>query len=389
MSRGAFLPRAFLPLAAGLGACRSIPVTPAAIEASSAASEEKERAIRAWHEAVALANEFLASPFRRTLPAARYDLGPDGMRFVSADRSWPIEVRSTTWGDLVLWAGFHAQEREYGFCVGDCPPEKEPLLDNSFFRTSDGGLLEPGSIADLILHETAHVIAREGTIGFWNSLAFYAEAVLLFRSTTHSDEDIPHAVSEEFAFFRFWPGGTDEQRALALSVLEKHLGEKHPHCRHGVIEGIPPSAPATSPRRYGFGSESGNLATTARANASKSSRRPREGGARGGTARGGGGSARRGRFAHRGRRPVPARGASPSRGGSTRLLRSTTHPLPSRPDTLEEAGTSMGGGLSPIYARGLGREEFEWFDPVNSSPTPSGARGGIPRGGSRPSRRGG
>ncbi len=244
MSRGAVLSRAVLSLAAGLGACRSIPVTPVAIETCSAAPEEKERALRRWREAVDLANEFLASPFRRTLPAARYDLGPDGMRFVAGDRAWPIEVRSTTWGDLVLWAGFQAQEREYGFCVGECLPEEEPLLDHSFFRTSDGGLLEPDSIADLILHETAHVVAREGTIGFWNSLAFYAEAVFLFRSTTHSDEDIPHAVSEEFAFFRTGPGGSAERRDAALSMLEGHLGTGGPHCRHGPIEGAP--APARS-----------------------------------------------------------------------------------------------------------------------------------------------
>ncbi|HKB16327.1 MAG TPA: hypothetical protein VKF62_09680, partial [Planctomycetota bacterium] len=128
MSRGAALARSLLLLSAGLGACRSIPVTPAAIEACAAPSGEKARALGTWREAVDLANEFLASRFNRTLPAARYDLGPDGMRFVAADRAWPIEVRRTTWGDLVLWAGFQAQEREYGFCVGECPPEEEPLL---------------------------------------------------------------------------------------------------------------------------------------------------------------------------------------------------------------------------------------------------------------------
>ncbi len=248
MSRGALLLHASLTLAPALGACRSIPITPAAIEACAAAPEAKESALRRWREAVDRANAFLASPFRRTLPEARYDLGPGGMRFVAGDRIWPIEVRSTTWGDLVLWAGFQAQEREYGFCVGDCPPEKEPLLDHSFFRTADGGLLEPDAIADLILHETAHVVAREGTVGFWNSLAFYAEAVFLFRSTTHSDEDIPHAVSEEFAYFRTGSGGPPGRRGAALSMLEGHLGKGGPHCRHGPIEGAadPDQSPARS-----------------------------------------------------------------------------------------------------------------------------------------------
>ena len=38
-------------------------------------------------------NEFLASDWRRTLPAGRFELAPDGMRFVTAQGTWPIAVR--------------------------------------------------------------------------------------------------------------------------------------------------------------------------------------------------------------------------------------------------------------------------------------------------------
>jgi hypothetical protein len=234
-----------LALGPALGACRSLPVTPRAIEACAASSEEKERALRSWREAVEIANAFLVSPFDRTLPAGRFELGPDGMRLLAGDRVWPIEVRSTTWGDLVLWAGFQAQEASYGFCVGECPPEEEPLLHNSFFRAPNGFLLAPDSIADLILHETAHVVAREGTVGFWNSLAYYAEAIFLLRSTTHSDEDVPHAVDEEFGHFLTARGGDPARREKALRTLEEHLRSPGPHCRHGPVDPSPaPSRPS-------------------------------------------------------------------------------------------------------------------------------------------------
>ena len=211
-------------------------MTPAAIRGSAAPAEEKEEAIGTWTEAVDLANGFLASPFRRTLPEGRFDLDEaEGMRFVAADRTWSIEVRSTTGGDLVLWAGYQAQERSYGFVVGSCPPDEEPLLHHSLFRTKSGDLLDPDALARLVLHETTHVVFREGTIGFWNSLAYYLEAIFLFRSRTHSDEDLPRATSEEFLFYRLWPDGTPEWRAKALEMLEDHLGEDRPHCRHGPV----------------------------------------------------------------------------------------------------------------------------------------------------------
>jgi hypothetical protein len=166
------------------------------------------QAVAHWKAAVALANDFLASPFRKTLPAGRYDLDDDGMVFSSEGRSWPITIRCTAWGDLCLLTGFSAQERSWGFVVGEQAPGTDRVLDNSFLRDSDGALGAPSDMASLILHETTHVVLRQGTVGFWKGFAYYLEVIFLFRYSDHSAEQDSYSTTREFAeHLRSLPSG--------------------------------------------------------------------------------------------------------------------------------------------------------------------------------------
>lgn len=192
--RGALLAAALL-----LPGCASMEVTPASLREAVGPAAERELALANWTEAVALANAFLESPARQTLPAGRLDLGEEGMTFRAGGRDWPIRVRCTAWGDLCLLAGFSAQERSWGFVVGKEEPGADRILDNSFLRNPFGGVSSPAAMAELILHETTHVVLREGTVGFWKGFAYYLEAIFLFRYDDHSAERRPFATSREFS----------------------------------------------------------------------------------------------------------------------------------------------------------------------------------------------
>ena len=53
----------------------------------------RERANTHWREAVDLANAYLASSERHSLPPGYYELSDeDGMTFVTGDERWPIRV---------------------------------------------------------------------------------------------------------------------------------------------------------------------------------------------------------------------------------------------------------------------------------------------------------
>lgn len=201
-------------------------------------------ALERWHEAVDIANEFLRSPWCRTLPRGCFELGEDGMTYRNeAGRSWPIEVCSTSWGDLVVTWGFVAQEGQRGFSVGnsrrfrDALPD--PEIDNTFFRHPNGFWLDSEAIAELTLHETTHVVFRKGTVGFWNTLVYYVVAVTTFRGVDHPAEDRPHATSEEFAWFHSAKLSGDSARQRLLQAFEEHVAAKHAHCEHGPFADAP------------------------------------------------------------------------------------------------------------------------------------------------------
>ncbi len=193
------LRRALLAAALLLPGCASMEVTPTSLREAVGPAADRDQALANWRAAVTLANAFLESPARRTLPPGRFELGEEGMVFHAEGRAWPIRIRSTGWGDLCLLAGFSAQERSWGFVVGKEAPGGDRILDNSFLRDASGAISSPASMAALILHETTHVVLREGTVGFWKGCAYYLEAIFLFRYDDHSAEREPFASSREFA----------------------------------------------------------------------------------------------------------------------------------------------------------------------------------------------
>jgi len=187
-------------------------------------------------------NEFLASDWRRTLPAGRFELDDEsGMRFVTAAGTWPISVHCNWYGDLCVATGFAAQEREYGFVVGEVDPERGRAIDNTLLCMSSGERMEPLDVAELILHETTHVVWREGTVGFWNGVAYYLEAIFLFRTNDHSAERRPHATGEEFLWWHMSRDGDELMRTTIREFFEQHLREDHPLCEHGPFEESPPN----------------------------------------------------------------------------------------------------------------------------------------------------
>jgi hypothetical protein len=200
--------------------------------------DERAAALARWQEALGLINEFLDSPYRRTLPPGHFELAPDGMSFASvAGSRWPITVYASTWGDLVVATGFRAQEGQRGFCVGAtglrAGEARDGLLDNSFFRQSDGEWHDSASLAELVLHETTHVVYRTGTIGPWNTLGYYLVALATFSAAHHPAEDRPRATSEEFAWFLVERQTAPEYRHVIAGVRDEHLAAKHAHCEHG------------------------------------------------------------------------------------------------------------------------------------------------------------
>lgn len=205
-------------------ACSAVEITPRALREHRADPAGREEALESWASAVSLANRFLASPERRTLPPGQILLREDGMHFAWQGRSGleeetgvlrtfqgeiPLTVWVSGWGGLVNAAGYQAQEREGGFVVGRVDGWKDALVDNSFFKTLEGEWLAIEGQASLLLHEATHVYYEEGTVGFWNSVGYYAEAAFLLRSSTHSAETLPGATDSEFTAFL----GTQAARA--------------------------------------------------------------------------------------------------------------------------------------------------------------------------------
>lgn len=224
-----------------LTACHSVEITPDALRRDDGRSSQRVEALARWEETVGLINEFLASSWRLTLPAGRFALGGDGMRYTTdAGCTWHIAVLSTTWGDLVVATGFRAQEDADGFVVGSVDPASgeapDALLDNTFFRWSNGEWHGAHSLAELILHETTHVVFRDGTVGAFNTLGYYAVAVVTFSAADHPAEDRPRATSEEYAWFRVALDTPPEYQHLIAATRDEHLAVDQSNCEHGPFE---------------------------------------------------------------------------------------------------------------------------------------------------------
>src|SRR6185295_2126456 len=88
-----------------LASSACVVVTPSTIEAAKAPQQQRAQVLAAWTQSITIANEFLASPYRRTLPSGSIELGPRGMRFVTDRGAWPLEVHCNPYGALVLAVG--------------------------------------------------------------------------------------------------------------------------------------------------------------------------------------------------------------------------------------------------------------------------------------------
>jgi hypothetical protein len=181
--------------------CASVPVTPNSIEKVKGRDVEKADALTRWNEAVLICNAFLHSTFRKTLPEGETVLDGNGMTFVTATGRLPIHVRCCSAGDLLIPFNMVAQERSDGFVVGKVQPKKNRELDNTLFNNLSEKALKDYQISGLVLHELTHTYFRQGTVSFSKTIAYYAEAIFLFRYRSHSMEKQAFQTSNEFRAF--------------------------------------------------------------------------------------------------------------------------------------------------------------------------------------------
>lgn len=172
-------------------------ITPDRVRAADAPSIQKQRAVEQWQAAVELVNGFLAEQPPEELPWFRLDLTDQGMLLITEEGVQRFEVACTSWGSLVVMAGYTAQERSWGFVVGPEDGDGDPLLENSFFW-GWLGMRGAGSMGGLILHEAVHTLQPSGTVGFWRGLRYYWLAIWHGGGDEHPDEKLAYAIERRF-----------------------------------------------------------------------------------------------------------------------------------------------------------------------------------------------
>ena len=191
------MPRLLHLLAAAtlaLASCASNAITPSSL---AAVGEPGEQALARFERAVRIADAFLVSDARATLPPGRMAFDGDRLVYTHADGEIELKIRRTSFGNLVVRFGFEAQERSDGFVVGE-RGDGDPRVANSLFQSSFGGWKDPRWVAELLLHELTHVYYGEGTVSPWNTFTYYLEAIFLFRYDNHSAERHAHETTSEF-----------------------------------------------------------------------------------------------------------------------------------------------------------------------------------------------
>jgi len=217
-------------------------VTPAQIASAATDEATRQQAQQLWDDALAAANAFLASDFRRSLPPGRLELDEtDGMSFVTGDARLPLKVWVSQLGRIAVWSGAVAQECDGGFRVGPRGGEV-PAIDHSWFRTRDGRFRSVDLVARTLLHELGHAVHRVGNFGVGRSLLNYGEIAVTLRPwAERSFERAPGAVSHEFT--HWWLAGprhllTEEalQAPGSTADLDAHIAETPGPCEHGPAE---------------------------------------------------------------------------------------------------------------------------------------------------------
>ena len=123
------------------------------------------------------------------------------MEFVVNGVVQQTRVRSSDWGDMLVWFDFTAQERSDGFVVGNVKHARNRLIDNSFFKYPNGQDLSNAGMAEMTLHEITHTYYHCGTVSFTTGMRYYLEAIFLFHYRNHSMEKLPFQTSREFEEF--------------------------------------------------------------------------------------------------------------------------------------------------------------------------------------------
>lgn len=161
--------------------------------------EVKADVILRWETSVARANAFLLSEHNTLMPKGSYELLGSGLVFRTGAQDWEVTIRNTWFGDVVVASGYIAQERSWGFVVGEVG-DGEDIVANSLFVNSLGSPRSADGMARLILHETAHQVFDVGTLDFTGTLHYYWYS-LFENHSGHPDEEMPNAVSREFGQF--------------------------------------------------------------------------------------------------------------------------------------------------------------------------------------------
>jgi len=162
-------------------------------------NEVKADAILRWETSVERANAFLLSDTNTLMPRGSYELLGSGLVFRTDAQDWEVTIRNTWFGDVVVASGFVAQERSWGFVVGEVGVG-EDIVANSLFYDYLGEPRSADGMAELILHETAHQVFDVGTLDFTGTMHYYWFSLFKDHSG-HPDEKGPNAVSAEFAKF--------------------------------------------------------------------------------------------------------------------------------------------------------------------------------------------
>jgi len=195
--RGVARAAALAPLL--LVACATM-VTPRAIVESDWPEDERRELIGRWSAAVTLANAFLASEANASLPRSlsySLDRGTGMTLHCTCGAFRPVHVANSWWGDLCVWSGFAAQERSWGFVVGD-RGDGPQAVGHSMFYYSWGPMKASEDIAELILHETAHMVHGVGTVGFLAGIGYYWNTMFHGGGREHPAELLPYSTSDEF-----------------------------------------------------------------------------------------------------------------------------------------------------------------------------------------------
>jgi hypothetical protein len=150
------LPGFLLLLVLAGGGWASVTVTPRTIAAVPGREQDRTTAVSTLREAVEIANLFLASDYRKTLPAGRLVLQDDSLTFVTPARTLPVRIRCSSSGDILIPLHMAAQERAVGFVVGLVAPRQRREIDNSLFKDKTGNMLPNYVVAATILHELTH-----------------------------------------------------------------------------------------------------------------------------------------------------------------------------------------------------------------------------------------